>query len=213
MKQLLILGAGGFGREVYCSATESIGFKTEFEIKGFLDPDKNKLEGYKDYPPIIGVEDSYNIEPNDVFICAFGDARLKTKVCNTVLSRGGVFINLVHKEAYISKNVIIGKGNIICKGCLISCDTKIGDFNTFNDFVSIGHNTVIGNYNAFMTATRVSGIVSIGDCNFFGVNSCMVQGIRVGNHTTIGAGSALMRRTKDGYTYIGVPANALVIKK
>lgn len=213
MKHLIIVGAGGFGREIYCSATESIGFEEEFDIKGFLDPDAHKLDGFEGYPPILGVEDTYKIEPNDVFICAFGDALLKMKVCNTVLSRGGEFINLIHKEAFISKNVIIGKGNIISKGCFISCDTRIGDFNTFNDFVSIGHDTVIGNNNAFMTATRVSGIVTIGDSNFFGVNSCMVQGVRVGHNITLAAGSALIRRTRDGYTYIGVPASPLIIKK
>ena len=41
----------------------------------------------------------------------------------------------------------------------------------------------------------------------------MVQGVKIGNNTTLAAGSALIRRTKDGYTYIGVPATALVIKK
>ena len=41
----------------------------------------------------------------------------------------------------------------------------------------------------------------------------MVQGVKIGNYTTLAAGSTLIRRTKDGYTYIGVPATALVIKK
>ena len=107
----------------------------------------------------------------------------------------------------------IGKGNLICTGCLISCNTRIGNFNCLNDFVSIGHDTVIGDYNAFMTASRISGIVTIGQFNYFGVNCCVLQGLKIGNNVTIGAGSALMRRTKDGYTFVGVPASPLIIGK
>lgn len=51
MKKSVIIGASGFGREVYCSATESIGYEEIFDIKGFLDNKSNALPGYK-YPPI-----------------------------------------------------------------------------------------------------------------------------------------------------------------
>ncbi len=36
MRNLLIIGAGGFGREVYNSALESIGYGKDFIVKGFF---------------------------------------------------------------------------------------------------------------------------------------------------------------------------------
>ena len=213
MKELLIIGARGFGREIYNSACESKGYGTEFIIKGYLDDNSNALDGYSGYPNIIGSVENYIPETDDVFICALGSVVHKKKYTSIILERGGRFINLIHREASFSKNVSFGIGNILCKGCLISCDTSIGDFNTFNDFVSIGHDSSIGNYNSFMTATRISGNTLIGDNNYFGVNSCVIEKIKIGNNTTVAAGSALMRRTKDGNTYIGVPAVAWVIKK
>lgn len=213
MKHLIIIGARGFGREVYNSACESIGYETDFNIKGFLDDKKEALDGYEGYPQILGAVEDYYPQPDDVFICALGSVNYKKKYISIIKERGAFFINLVHKDTSVSKNVNLGVGNIFCKGCLVSCDTRIGSFNTFNDFVSIGHDTIIGDYNSFMTAARISGNTMIGDDNYFGVNSCVIEKMRIGNKTTLAAGSTLMRRTKDGYTYIGVPANALIIRK
>lgn len=212
MKHLLIIGARGFGREIYNSACESIGFGTEFDIKGFLDDNKDALDGKNGYPPIVSSVEDYQMEKDDVFVCALGSVTYKKKYIAIIESQGGAFVNLIHKDASLSKNLMMGVGNIFCKGSLVSCDTLIGSFNTFNDFVSIGHDSIIGDFNSFMTATRISGNTIIGNENYFGVNSCVIEKIKIGNSTTLAAGSTLMRRTRDGYTYIGVPANALIIK-
>ena len=212
MRQLVIIGARGFGREIYNSACESIGFKTDFLVKGFLDDKTDALAGYEGYPAILDSVENYVPQQDDVFICALGSVIYKKRYISIIKERGGIFMNLIHKEASFSKNVRLGKGNIFCKGSLVSCDTMIGSYNTFNDYVSIGHDSNIGNYNSFMTSTRISGSTIIGNNNYFGVNSCVIEKMKIGDNTTLAAGSTLMRRPKDGYTYIGVPANALIIK-
>lgn len=53
MKHLLIIGARGFGREIYNLAINSIGYQEEFDIKGYLDNKLDALCDYKNYPPII----------------------------------------------------------------------------------------------------------------------------------------------------------------
>ena len=57
-----------------------------------------------------------------------------------------------------------------------------------------------------MPGVHLSGEVKIGDCNLLGVNSVVLQQIKIGNNVTLGAGSVLMTKPKDGYTYIGTPA-------
>ena len=48
--------------------------------------------------------------------------------------------------------------------------------------------------------------MKVGDCNLLGVDGVVLQKIKIGNHITLGAGSVLMTKPKDGATYIGVPA-------
>ncbi len=214
MKDIVIYGAGGFGREIACLIKRINSVKPLWNLIGFLD-DGEPVGKENEYGRVLGNIDALNNwkEPLSVVI-SIGKPQTVKLLIEKITNPNIDFPNLIAPDVIIMDpdNISIGMGNIICSGCLVSCNVRIGDFNCFNDFVSIGHDTTIGNYNAFMTATRVSGIVTIGDCNFFGVNSSMVQGVKIGNNTTLAAGSALMRRTKDGYTYIGIPANALIIK-
>ena len=54
MKDLIIVGAGGFGRDLYYIITESIGYNKEFKILGYIDDDLNTMNGFSDYPKLIG---------------------------------------------------------------------------------------------------------------------------------------------------------------
>ena len=82
MKQLVIVGAGGFAREVYWYAQESVGFGTSFEIKGFLDGDVklDEAEYAKLEKPVVGDAGTYEISDEDVFVCAIGDPSVKKKL-------------------------------------------------------------------------------------------------------------------------------------
>lgn len=215
MKDIVIYGAGGYGREIACLIKRINLRKQTWNLIGFID-DELKVGAENEYGKILGGVEYLNTATSPInVVMSIGKPQTVKTIIGKITNPLVEFPNIIAPDVVFmdANNMTMGKGNVFCTGCLVSCNTKIGDFNSFNDFVSIGHDTVIGNYNAFMTATRVSGIVTIGDCNFFGVNSCMVQGVKIGNNTTLAAGSALIRRTKDGYTYIGVPATALVIKK
>ena len=100
----------------------------------------------------------------------------------------------------------MGKGNIITSRCLFSTNVTLGDFNLFNCSVLVGHDTSMGNRNVIMSSVNISGGINIGDCNFFGVQSVLLQYIKVGNHIRVGANSVVIRNTKDGYLYMGNPA-------
>lgn len=209
MKHLLILGAGGFGREIYWLATESIGFDEEFDVKGFLDPDIHRLDNFKGYPPIVGFEATYAIQPDDVFICAFGDITLKEKCCKIIKERGGKFISLIHKEAYISKNVIIGEGCIISRGVAISCDIQIGNFVSIQGFAVIGHDAIISDYVSLGTRTFLGGATKIGYASILHTNSIILPMVSVGRNCVVGAGAVVIKKVKDGDTVYGNPAKKL----
>ena len=57
-----------------------------------------------------------------------------------------------------------------------------------------------------MPGVRLSGDVKVGCCNLLGVDSVVLQKVKIGDNVTLGAGSVLMTKPKDGGTYIGVPA-------
>ncbi len=216
MKDIAIYGAGGFGREVACLIKRINEKEPTWNLIGFFDDNISLKDTRNEYGTVLCGINELNSWEKDLDIVMFiGSPKVLKRIVDNIRIERVDFPNLIAPDViFMDKaNVTMGKGNIICTGCLISCNAKIGNFNCLNDFVSIGHDTNIGDFNAFMTATRISGMVLIGQFNYFGVNSCVLQGIKIGNETTVAAGSAVMRRTKDGYTFIGVPASPLVIGK
>lgn len=217
MKDIAIYGAGGFGREVAC-VIKKINEASEqpvWNLIGFFDDTYPKVTE-NEYGKVFGGMDVLNNWPTDIsIVISIGTPSALKKISSLIQNKHVDFPNIISPDVTFMDrhNYKIGIGNIICPGALISCHASIGDFNILNDFVSIGHDTVVGNYNSFMTASRISGYVTIGDLNYFGVNCCVLQGLSIGNNTKIAAGSALLRRTKDGYTYMGVPASPLIIGK
>ena len=216
MKDIVIYGAGGFGREIACliNRINEAGDKPEWNLIGFID-DTPSLKGTENkYGKILGGYDVLNEWKTNISVAiAIGSPKAVKMISGRITNPNVDFPNLIAPDVVFmdKNNVSLGKGNIICTGCLISCNAHLGNFNCLNDYVSIGHDTTIGDFNSFMTATRISGMVSIGMFNYFGVNCCVLQGLRIGNEVKIAAGSAMMRNAKDGCTFIGVPASPLVI--
>lgn len=216
MKDIAIFGAGGFGREVAClikRINESLD-EPRWNFIGFFD-DNEALKGTQnEYGRVIGGRKELNQwdTPLDIAI-AIGSPKVLKLVAEDITNPLIDFPNVIAPGVtWLDKNnVRIGNGNIICSGCLISCNVTIGDFNVFNGYIPVGHDARIGKYNVIMPSCNISGGVEFGDCNFMGVKSAVLQYLKIGNNTRIGAGSVVMRNTKDGYLYIGIPAQKLDI--
>lgn len=211
MKKLYIIGARGFGREVYNLAKETKEYLKEYEIVGFLDDKANALDGYNDYPPVISSVESFVPKENDVFICALGEVEYKKKYAKIILEKGGEFINLIHKDAYISQNLKIGKGCIFCAYTRLSCDIEIGDFNTFQPFSVAGHDVKIGNYCHFNTYAFMGGFVEIGNNVTLHTGAIIHPHKKVRDNSIVGAGAIVIRNVPDNTTVYGNPAIKLKI--
>lgn len=213
MKSLIIIGASGYGREVYNSAIESIGYMEEFEVKGFIDDNLKALDGLDGYPPILGTIKDYLPQQGDVFVCAIGSVLIRKKVSESILERGGAFFTLIHKTAYISKNVVLGKGCMLLAGARIHCDVRIGDYVIVQPFAIIGHDCVIGNWCLINTYSDLGGGSKLGEGVTLQINSFVMPQAVVGDYATIGAGSVTIRRVKAGQTVFGVPAMPVIAPK
>ena len=95
MKGLIIVGAGGFGREMFAAAREAVGYGTDFYVKGYLDARADALDGFDGYPPIIGSPDSYVPERDDVFVTALGAIASRRRCAETLEAKGARFVAVV----------------------------------------------------------------------------------------------------------------------
>ena len=209
MKNLIIIGAGGFGREVYNWALEHPQHKKEWQIKGFLDDDRNALNPYSFPVPVMDTIANYITEPDDVFICAIAKPQEKKAAVKSISNKGGTFINLIHPSVKMGLDVSMGKGVIICPNAVLTIHIKFGDFVTLNLFCAIGHDAQIGDYAHLNSYAEVCGDVTLKEGVFMGTHSSVLPSLTVEKGATIGAGSIAVRSVKEGQTVIGVPAKVL----
>ena len=209
MKDIVIYGAGGFGREIACLLRLINEKENQWNLIGFLDDNETIWGTKNEYGTVLGDSEWLN-KCDKELACAIavGNPNAVQAIVGKINSPKVSFPNLFAPTVtFLDKDSLqIGQGNIFCSNCFISCNVKVGNFNLFNGYIPIGHDAVIGDYNVVMPACNISGGVTLGECNFLGVQSVVLQYVKIGNNTRIGANSVIMRKTKDGFLYMGNPA-------
>lgn len=211
MKDIAIYGAGGFGREVACLINIINQQEKIWNFIGFFD-DGKVIGNENEYGKILGGIKELNDWQKPLSIAiAIGSPNIIQTIVSKINNSNINYPNIIAPDTkwLDQANTSMGKGNIICSNCWISCNVYIGNFNIFNGSITIGHDANIGNYNALMPAVRISGEVIIGEKNFFGVSSIVLQQIKIGNNIVLGANSVLIRKPKDNSTYVGNPATII----
>jgi sugar O-acyltransferase (sialic acid O-acetyltransferase NeuD family) len=205
MKNILIYGGGGFGKEVFCLMREVNENNNQWNFLGFLDDNLasdtdlkfGKVQGglkyLQNYPEPISV------------ILAIGSPTTREVIFNSIKNPNVDFPNLIAPDfrALDTETLNWGQGNIVFSKCSTSVDVTIGDFNIFNSQIAMGHDAQIGDYNTFMPGTKISGSVKIGKGNNFGMNCAVLQNIRIGDRNKLGPLSVLTKSINNDGTYIG----------
>lgn len=209
MKNLIIIGARGYGREVCGLARQCSGYNTEYVIKGFLDDKLDALQGFENYPEIISSVEKYEIQENDVFVCALGSVQWKKHYVEIILSKRGKFINLIHPTVIFTSNVKLGNGLIIFMYSNISNDCIVDDFVTIQGFVAIGHDSKIGKWSHINAYSFTGGYAILEEEVCLNTRSTVLPHIIVRKGATVGAASLVIKNVKEGTTVFGVPAKRI----
>ncbi len=208
MKQLIIIGVGGFAREIYWNIPQSLGMDDGWEIKGFLDGDIRLNEDeYKKLPlSLLGDIRTYEFSDEDYCVCAIGTPAVREKIINMALAKGAKFVSLVHKTAMLNNSRPIGEGVIIGAYAGIGDLDEIGDYVIVNTDTHIGHDVCVGDFSCIMAHVNVMGYSNIGKRVFVGGSATIFPHSKIGDDAYIGAGSVVLKRVKPGIKVFGNPA-------
>jgi len=212
MHDIVIVGAGGFGREVYHWAKGCFSSK-KFRIKGFLSKNSRDLDGLDIKLPILGDEDNYKIKKQDRFLVAIGDIGIKKRVVERLAKKGAQFLTLIHPTAIVASTAKIGKGVVICPFALVTDNVLVGDFAMMNIYSSCGHDSRVGKYCVLSPYATLNGFAQIEDEVFMGTHSTVTPKIRIGRNSKISANSAAMYNVPAGSIVFGVPGKHKVVFK
>ncbi|TDA69480.1 MAG: acetyltransferase [Clostridia bacterium] len=211
MRPLVIIGAGGFGREVAWLVEDINRERATWELLGFLD-DTKELHGrvVNGYPVLGDLSWAERERARGVAaVCAIGDPKAKRRLVGKARRAGLQFASLIHPSVTMSGRVEVGEGVIVCAGCILTVDIRLGEHVALNPGCGVGHDVFINRYATLFWHVDLAGHVSIGEGCLLGTKATVIQGVTVGVWSTIGAGAVVIRDIPPHCTAVGVPARPI----
>ncbi|PWX19591.1 transferase [Clostridium perfringens] len=210
MKNLIIIGAGGVGRET-AWIVEQINIKNKtYKILGFIDDNSTIWNTYiNGYKVLGGIDYLIDYKDDVKVVVAIANYKVKKNIVGKLKNKRISYTNIIHPSLNIHKSVQIGEGNIIYEGAIISPNVSIGNHIIISPKSGIGHDSIIKDYVSLLWNVSVSGNDLIEEGVLLGSASTIIQGKRIGKGSIVGAGSVVINNIDDKKTVVGIPAKVI----
>lgn len=212
MKDIVIVGAGGFGREVAWLIEEINKKSPEWNIIGFVDDNESIQGSFINHYRVIGKIDWLK-DKKIHSVIAISNPLIKQKIFQRLHDTLNQYPVLIHPSVLYSDTVIFGEGTVICAGNILTVNIKIGKHVSIDRACNIGHDAVLGDYSTFLPKTIVSGAVTVEECANIGTGAIIIQGIHIGRNTIVGAGAVVVKDLPADCTAVGIPAKPIKFHK
>ena len=211
MKDLIIVGASGFGREV-AWVVERINAKLPtWNLLGFIDDaediQERDINGYK----VLGKTADVGKYKDAYFVVAVGASKVREKIVGNLKSANPniKFGTVIDPTVEISDLVTIGEGTIICAHSIITVNISIGSHTIINLDCTVGHDAVLQDFVTLYPSVNISGLTDIGHAAELGTGVQIIQGKTVGDYSIVGAGAVIVKDIPARCTAVGSPAKPI----
>lgn len=204
IQRVLVVGAGGFGREVLAWARAAWPGEAS-RIAGFLSADAGVLAGRDCGPEVVGDPASYKPAPGDGFLLAIGIPEVRRRVAESLQARGAHFLTLVHPTAIVVPTAMIGPGSIICPHAIVSDAARLGRCVLVNYHASLGHDAAAGDYCVLSPYASLGGHARAAEDVFLGMHASIGPGRVVGARSKVSANSCALADVPSDRIVYGVP--------
>jgi len=199
MRKLAIIGASGHGK-VIADIARKIGYS---EVV-FLDDDETIHEcgGY----PVLGKSSEAGTIEADVIV-GIGNAGVRKRIQESIPDEK--LTTLIHPDAVVAEDVVIGAGTVVMAGAVINPGTHIGKGCIINTCSSVDHDCVVGDYVHISVGAHVAGTVNIGSHTWIGAGVTVINNVNISGGCMIGAGAVVIRDICESGSYAGAPAKRM----
>ncbi|MBJ2144386.1 acetyltransferase [Delftia acidovorans] len=203
MKDVYIINAGGFGRNMASTARGDIAHGKDWLVKGFLDGRQGLMQ-VQDLP-IVGDPMTFRSEPSQLFICALGNPLERRRFAQPLLEQGAQFMNLLPK-VHRSERSQMGMGCLFEHDVSLGADARLGDFVITLANTIVGYDVIVGSYTTIASFVFIGGGACIGENVTIHPHATILPGVKIGDGAVIGAGSVVIGNVPPGVTMFGNPA-------
>ncbi|GAB3029966.1 acetyltransferase [Parafrigoribacterium mesophilum] len=209
---LVVIGAGGFGRETLdvVDAVNRAAGEPVFDLLGVVDDDpslNNAARLNSRGIRYLGRSSEWLAGGNRAqYLIGIGSPTLRQRVDEEFRTAGLTGAIVVHPAATVGSMVSIGEGSIICGGAQISTNVSIGRHVHVNPNATVGHDSLLNDFVSINPAATISGEVRVGTRTVIGAGAVVLQGLDLAENVLVGACACVTKNVPAGVTVMGVPA-------
>jgi sugar O-acyltransferase (sialic acid O-acetyltransferase NeuD family) len=203
-ERIIIVGAGGFGREVLQWARHAWPSDAH-RIAGFLSADPDKLDGHAPTLPILGSPNDFEPQRGDGLLLAIGIPGIRRRVTEQLAARRAQFLTLIHPTAIVADTAQIGLGTIICPYAVVSDSVRLGAFVLINYHAALGHDAVTGDFAVLSPYATLGGHARIDEDVLLGLHASIAPGKTVGARSKVSVNSCVVNNAPAESIIFGVP--------
>ena len=203
--RIVIVGAGGFGREVLAYARDVHGAECEYV---FVDDDAGKAGSVIDGARVAGTATDWERRDGDEVVLAIGKADVRLRIQAEMSARGVRYATIVHPRAYVAANATIGAGCLLAPFAFVGPAAKLGAHTALNVYSSVGHDARTGVACVLSPYATLNGNARLDDAVFLGTHATVGVGITIGSRSQVAAGSVVYRDVAANSLALGNPARA-----
>lgn len=203
---VVVVGAGGMGREAGAWVADAHDAGTLGPLIGFVDDDATRHGGRIDGLPVLGGTNWLKGRDDIAAVVAVGQPTIRQELMERLELWGVALTSLLHPSSLVGPGTSLGVGSILCPGTVLTRDIRLGRGVIVNYGAALGHDAQIGEFSFIAPGVHVAGNVTVGARCWIGVGSSIVQGVTMGADVVIGAGAVVVSDLPNGVTALGVPA-------
>jgi sugar O-acyltransferase (sialic acid O-acetyltransferase NeuD family) len=209
MDDIVIFGAGGFGREVAWLMEDINQVKPRFRILGFLDDDPSMVGKRLNSYPVFEARTFLNNNQGVSVAIAVGQPLVRMAVAGRLSEYALQYPNLIHPTVRMSTTSTLGMGNILCAGVIVTVNARIGNFCHLNLKTTVGHDCILDDFSTTACGVDLAGKSHIGKGAYLGNHATVLPSVRIGERAVVGAGAVVNCELPPGTVSVGVPARVI----
>lgn len=210
MRDLVILGCGGFGREVADVVDAINRDSSTWNLLGFVDDDptpENVARVNRRGSSVLGTFDTMAPRLHDTyFVVAIGSTAVRRRVADAAARTDLTPATLIHPWAAVGAGGHVGDGSIICAHVDVGSDVVLGRHVHVDRASQVGHDSVIEDFATVHPTAAISGECVIGEGVELGTNCTLLPGVSIGAAAVVAAAACVTKDVRAGATVRGVPA-------
>ena len=211
--RVLIVGAGGLGREVLATVLAMAAAGTDIACHGFLVDSQygspSNIHGFPVYRDLVPLHENPELQ----VVVALGNPASRRRAAHRIEAAAGPrFATVLHPALSIGTNVTIGAGTMTVGPASVTTDVRIGRHVLINPLVSVSHDCCLADFATLGPSVALAGGVGVDEGAELGVGACVIPRQTVGAWSMVGAGSTVIRPVAPNTTVVGAPARQIVAR-